>query len=129
MIGWTLGFREPGYFALVSQTLDPAIGSDDDGTDDDGADVGGRIRVRGVVDAAAGCRLGAVLAERLALGSSQIDVDLSAVESIDAQGLVAIVRSWHEIASSGRTLRLLDPSPAIGPLLALSGLTTEFTDR
>lgn len=85
--------------------------------------------MRGVVDADAGCRLGALLADRIALGSDRIDVDLSAVESIDAQGLVAIVRSWHEIAASGRTLRLLDPSPAIGPLLALSGLTTESTDR
>jgi anti-anti-sigma regulatory factor len=108
----------PVYVARVSQTLEPAVGSGDHD----------RILLRGLVDADVGLRLGQMLGERIAAGCSSIDLDLSAVESVDEHGLVAIVRAWHEVTGGGRTLRLLDPSPAIGPLLAMSGLTTVHGD-
>ena len=105
------------YVRFVSQTLEPAADLADDG----------RIVLRGVVDAVAGARFGSMLAQRLADGGLTFDVDLSGVEAIDEEGLVAIVRVWHETASCGRAIRLLDPSPAIGPLLAMTGLTASYT--
>lgn len=103
---------------MVSQTLEPSVCFGDDD----------RIQLRGLVDASVGARLGEVLAERLATSSDDIDLDLSAVEAIDEQGLVAVVRAWHEVLLQGSSLRLLDPSPVIGPLLAMSGLSTISTD-
>lgn len=102
---------------MVSHTLDPTVCFGDDD----------RIHLRGIVDARAGIRLGEVLAERLTTSARDIDLDLSAVESVDEQGLVAVVRAWHEVSLRGCSLRLLDPSPVIGPLLAMSGLATVST--
>lgn len=99
---------------MVTQILDPAVGFGDDD----------RIRLRGTLDVRLGGRLGEILAERLDGGCDEIDLDLSAVDAVDEQGLVAVVRAWHEVSARGSSLRLLDPSPAIGPLLAMSGLTT-----
>lgn len=105
----------------MSQTLDPTA---------DSCDVrGDRIVLRGVVDATVGARLGAMLADHTRAREQAIDVDLSEVEAIDEHGLVAIVRAWHEMWARGRTMRLLDPSPAIGPLLAMTGLTATYSDR
>lgn len=103
----------------MSQTLDPYVAFGDDD----------RIHLRGVVDERAGVRLGEVLAARLATGCPTVDLDLSAVEAVDEQGLVAVVRAWHEASSQGRSIRLLDPSPVIGPLLSMSGLDTVTTER
>lgn len=103
----------------MSLIIDPSAGLADDD----------RIVLRGVVDAIAGARFGSMLAERLATADTTFDVDLSAVESIDEEGLVAIVRAWHESTSCGRAIRLLDPSPAVGPLLAMTGLTVTYTER
>lgn len=87
-----------------------------------------RIRLHGAVDATVGSRLGEILGERLASGCGRIDLDLSGVESVDELGLVALVRAWHEVSAQGHVLRLVDPSPVIGPLLALSGLPTSSDD-
>lgn len=103
----------------MTQILDPAAGFGDDD----------RIRLRGVLDARLGGLLGEILAERLATGCDEIDLDLSAVEAVDEHGLVAVVRACHEVSAQGRSLRLLDPSPAIGPLLAMSGLTGVSSGR
>lgn len=105
----------------MSQTLQPSPGLGDPDAE--------RIVLRGVVDEGAGIRLGAMLAERLADGLTVLDLDLSAVETIDEQGLVGIVRAFQEMAAGGHELRLLDPSPAVGPLLAMTGLAASYTDR
>jgi len=103
---------------MVSQTLDPSVAFGDDD----------RIQLRGIVDAVAGVRLGEVLAERVATGCASIDLDLSGVEAVDEHGLVAVVRAWHESSLQGCSLRLVDPSPAIGPLLSMSGLQIVASD-
>lgn len=98
---------------VVTQAMDRPAALDDE-----------PLVLRGAVDAVVGDLLGAMLAERIAAGASGVAIDLSAVESIDAAGLVAIVRAWHEMAAGGRALTLLDPSAAVGPLLTMSGLST-----
>ena len=91
-------------------------------------DAGDRIIVTGIVDGQVGERLGVLVAERLADGTQQLGIDLSGVEAIDEHGLVAIVRIWHEMSTSGRRLALLDPSPVVGPLLSMTGLTASLSD-
>lgn len=104
---------------MVTQIADPSaeFGDADD-----------RIIVTGIVDARVGERLGELVAERLADGTQQLGIDLSGVEAIDEQGLVAIVRIWHDMSTSGRHLSLLDPSPVVGPLLSMTGLTASLSD-
>ena len=48
---------------------------------------------------------------------------------IDAEGLVSIVRVWQEMSACGKSLVLLDPSPAVGPLLSMTGLPATYTDH
>lgn len=100
------------------QSADPSAGLGDED----------RIVLTGLVDAAVGERLGVLVAERLADGTQQLGIDLSGVEAIDEPGLVAIVRIWHEMSSSGRQLSLLDPSPVIGSLLSMTGLTASSSE-
>jgi anti-anti-sigma regulatory factor len=88
-----------------------------------------RIVLRGIVDETVGAQLGVMLAERVAGGGTVFELDLSEVEAIDEEGLVAIVRVWHEVATCGRSMRFLDPSPAVGPLLDMTGLTATYTER
>lgn len=92
------------------------------------ADGGDRITLTGVVDAAAGDRLGAVVAERLAERPGPLTLDLSGVVAIDEGGLVAIVRIWHELTTVGHPMTLLDPSPVVGPALSMTGLAVVYTD-
>ena len=105
----------------MTHTLDPSA--------DLGGDADDPIVLRGTVDAGTGELLGSILAERLAAGASRFELDLSAVEAIDEHGLVAIVRVWQEMSAAGRSLRLVDPSPAVGPLLAMTGLSASYTER
>ena len=105
---------------MVTQTLDQSA---------DLGDAHDRIVLAGVVDADVGARLGSMLAERVATGADVVHLDLSAVEQIDEHGLVAIVRLWHEMSTGGRSLLLVDPSPAVGPLLSMTGLTATVTER
>ena len=54
---------------------------------------------------------------------SRPDLDDTTVEAL---GKLA---TDQEMAAGGHELRLLDPSPAVGPLLAMTGLAASYTDR
>lgn len=110
-----------GYGRRVTHTLDPSAGLG--GHPDD------PIVLLGTVDAGVGSRVGEMLAERAAAGATRYQVDLSGVEAIDEHGLVALVRVWQEMSASGRSLLLVDPSPAVGPLLAMTGLSATYSER
>ncbi|MFP5489362.1 MAG: STAS domain-containing protein [Acidimicrobiia bacterium] len=105
----------------MTHTLDPSTGLG--GHPDD------PIVLLGTVDGGAGTRIGEMLAERAAAGATCYRLDLSGVEAIDEKGLVALVRVWQEMSAAGRSLLLVDPSPAVGPLLSMTGLSATYTER
>lgn len=53
---------------------------------------------------------------------AEIVLDLSAVTVVDASGLPVLVRCLRRICSSYRGVRILDPSPHVARMLALTGI-------
>jgi anti-anti-sigma factor len=58
-----------------------------------------------------------------------IDVDLGGVSFIDSSGLGALVRVRKEAVARGKTLTLVDISPATNRLLEITGLQQAFDIR
>ncbi len=58
-----------------------------------------------------------------------IEIDLGAVSFIDSSGLGALVRVRNEAADKGKSLSLVNPSPATHRLLELTGLQQAFDIR
>lgn len=83
---------------------------------------GQRLHLSGRLDVhtAADARLALVAA--LAGGAGDLEVDCSAIEAIDATGLGVLVGVHRRADRAGRTLVLIDVSPAVSRVLSLTRL-------
>lgn len=79
------------------------------------------VVVRGEVDVATAPLLRAVLDTVVRRRPVRVDVDLSGTSFLDASGLAVLTAVRHRLASRRVALVLLDPSPAVGRVLALFG--------
>jgi anti-anti-sigma factor len=57
-----------------------------------------------------------------------VDVDLSQVSEFDSAGLQLLLLAKREAGATGRTLRLVDHSPAVVEVLELFDLAAHFGD-
>jgi len=57
----------------------------------------------------------------------ELMIDAADVESVDAAGIQTLLALKAELAGTGRSLRLLTPSPALESALELIGLTPALT--
>ena len=64
--------------------------------------------------------------ELLERGGRVVALDLSAVESVDAAGIGALLETRHRVEKSGGTLVLLRPTERLRRLLDLCALTAQF---
>ena len=59
---------------------------------------------------------------------AELEVDLSQVGEFDSAGLQLLLLAKREAAAAGRTLRLVDHSPAVVEVLDLFDLVAHFGD-
>src|SRR3954451_2951447 len=69
------------------------------------------IHVAGELDLATTDVLRKALADALAAGFGNVDVELSELTFCDSTGLCVLLAVQRELAAARRTLRLLDPTP------------------
>jgi anti-sigma B factor antagonist len=103
--------REPSFAIAVSRAGDSCC-----------------LAVSGELDMATAPRLRAALDAGLERDASMV-VDLASLDFIDMAGLRALLDAAARAGANGRRFELLNPSPAVGRLLELTGLGGRLSIR
>lgn len=82
----------------------------------------GSVAVRGEIDAAAAPALEAACAE----AGDHVRIVCSDCEFIDSAGVSALLRIRSAVVARGGSVTLVDPSPAVERILAITGLGEAF---
>jgi anti-anti-sigma factor len=85
----------------------------------------GLVRLIGELDLAGAPRVESVVAQL----DCDVELDCSGLDFIDAAGLRALDKARETCAARGRTLVLVDPSPAVRRLLRMVDLDAPFLIR
>ncbi len=83
---------------------------------------GQRLHLSGRLDVHVAADVRLALVEALAGGAGELQVDCSGVEAMDATGLGVLVGVHRRADRAGRTLVLVDVSPAVRRVLTLTRL-------
>jgi len=88
-----------------------------------------RVHVAGELDLAAVPTLGRALAVAREAADGDVEIDLAAARFCDSAGLCALLAAHHDFRDVGRTLRLVNPGPAVVRVLELTGTSGVFDVR
>jgi anti-anti-sigma factor len=84
------------------------------------------LEVKGRVDSSTAPQLGDALNAQIGQGTTNIVVDLSAVDYMSSAGLRELVAALKKVKKSGGDLRLCAPSERVLEVLELAGLDSIF---
>lgn len=86
-----------------------------------------RVLVRGEIDAASVDLLRYPL-EHLMISDSCVEIDMNEVSFLDSSGIRVLVAALKNGDALGTTVRVVNPSPVVSRVLAVTGLLERFVE-